>query len=222
LKKTSVPAMTADQVGSVDAVLLSHDQHFDNFDHGGRAFAEKAPRIFTTAAGAERLGGRAQGLLPWQQAELSKPDGSRLQITATPARHGPAGIEPLSGDVIGFVLSAKGHAPVYITGDTTWFDGVAEVARRFPAGTVLLFAGAARTRGVFNLTMDVNDAIETAHAFPSATIVPIHLDGWAHLSQNRNDLESSFKTLGLSSRLRLLTPGVATPVRSEREPSPVA
>jgi L-ascorbate metabolism protein UlaG (beta-lactamase superfamily) len=36
LKKTAGPALSAEQVGSVDAVLLSHDQHFDNLDHGGR------------------------------------------------------------------------------------------------------------------------------------------------------------------------------------------
>jgi len=27
-----------------------------------------------------------------------------LTITATPARHGPAGIEPMSGDFIGYVV----------------------------------------------------------------------------------------------------------------------
>jgi hypothetical protein len=80
-------------------------------------------------------------------------------------------------------------------------------------GTVLLFAGAARTRGPFNLTMDTNDAIETAHAFPDAAIVPIHSDGWAHLTQNRDDLAQSFKTLGIGARLRLLEPGVATEIR---------
>ena len=30
------PALTAAQVGAVDAVLLSHDQHGDNLDHAGR------------------------------------------------------------------------------------------------------------------------------------------------------------------------------------------
>ena len=98
---------------------------------------------------------------------LRKPDGRAIRITATPARHGPAGIEPLSGDVIGFVLVRRGMAPIYVTGDTVWYDGVAEVARRFEAGTVLLFAGAAQTRGPFNLTMDINDAIELAHRFPT-------------------------------------------------------
>src|SRR5262249_53986270 len=208
LHKTSRPALTADQVGAVDAVLLSHDQHSDNLDHSGKAYVEKSARVFSTHAGAKRLGGRVEGLAPWDTAALTKSDGRRLQITATPARHGPAGIEPLSGDVIGFVLSSEDDAPIYVTGDTVWYDGVAEVARRFRAGVVLLFAGAAQTRGPFYLTMNTNDAIETAHAFPLATIVPVHYDGWAHFSQGRKELEQSFKALGLASRLRLLEPGV--------------
>jgi L-ascorbate metabolism protein UlaG (beta-lactamase superfamily) len=212
LKKTSRPALTADQLGTVDAVLLSHDQHADNLDNAGRAYAQHAARVFTTIAGAERLGGCAEGLAPWDRAVLARPDGSHVQVTATPARHGPAGIEPFSGDVIGFVLSVDDHAGVYVTGDTVWYDGVAEVARRFSPRVVLLFAGAAQTRGPFNLTMNTNDAVETAHAFPGATIIPVHYEGWAHLSQGRAELEASFQTLGLAARLRWLEPGVATAI----------
>ncbi|HEY6026493.1 MAG TPA: MBL fold metallo-hydrolase, partial [Pseudolabrys sp.] len=139
-----------------------------------------------------------------------------LTITATPARHGPAGIEPLAGDVIGFVVASSkpGSRPIYISGDTVWYDGVAEVARRFKAGIVLLFAGSAQTRGPFNLTMNVNDAIETAHAFPDAAIVPVHCEGWAHFKQTCADLQVSFKALGIDGRLRLLPPGVPTEVAS--------
>jgi L-ascorbate metabolism protein UlaG (beta-lactamase superfamily) len=127
LKKFAGPSRTAEQVGQVDAVLLSHDQHADNFDRCGKAYAMAAPRIFTTPAGAQRLGAPAEGLAPWQSANLAKQDGT-LRITATPARHGPAGIEPFSGDVIGFVLSfSEGTPPLYVTGDTVWYDGVAEV-----------------------------------------------------------------------------------------------
>jgi len=212
LHKTSRPALTADQVGPVDAVLLSHDQHADNLDTSGRAFLTRAPRVLTTVAGAKRLGGNAEGLLPWGATTLSKPGGGALPITAAPARHGPAGIEPFSGDVVGFVVGAPDAPALYVTGDTVWFDGVAEVARRFKVGVVLLFAGAAQTRGPFNLTMNVNDAIETAHAFPDAAIVPVHHDGWAHFTQNRGDLEKSFAALGIGARLRLLEPGVATDI----------
>ena len=95
---------------------------------------------------------------------------------------------------------------------TPWYDGVAEVARRFPVGVVVLFAGAAQTRGPFHLTMDTNDAIETAHAFPTALIAPIHHDGWAHLTQDGADLEQAFTALGLRSRLQMLKPGAATPI----------
>ncbi|HEU5273649.1 MAG TPA: MBL fold metallo-hydrolase [Xanthobacteraceae bacterium] len=210
LRKTGGPALSADQIGPVDAVLLSHDQHADNLDHAGRALIARVPRVLTTVAGAKRLGGSAQGLRPWEETALRMPDGGMLRVTATPARHGPAGIEPLSGDVIGFVLAPSDARPIYVSGDTVWYDGVAEVAHRFPAGLVLLFAGAAQTRGPFHLTMDTNDAIETAHAFADATIVPVHYDGWAHFTQGRGDLEKSFAALGIGARLRLLEPGIAT------------
>jgi L-ascorbate metabolism protein UlaG (beta-lactamase superfamily) len=210
LRKTGGPALSADQIGPVDAVLLSHDQHADNLDHAGRALLARVPRVLTTVAGAKRLGGTAHGLRPWDETALRMPDGGMLRVTATPARHGPAGIEPLSGDVIGFVLAPSDARPIYVSGDTVWYDGVAEVAHRFPAGLVLLFAGAAQTRGPFHLTMDTNDAIETAHAFADAAIVPVHYDGWAHFTQNRGDLEKSFAALGIGPRLRLLEPGVAT------------
>lgn len=128
LKKTSQPALTPQQVGRVDAVLLSHDQHADNFDNAGKAYALQMPRLFTTVVGATRLNANAEGLSPGESKELTK-DGAKLTVTATPARHGPAGIEPLAGDVIGFVLSEAGLTrPIYVTGDTVWYEGVAEVA----------------------------------------------------------------------------------------------
>jgi L-ascorbate metabolism protein UlaG (beta-lactamase superfamily) len=210
LKKTSKPAINYAEIGAIDAVLLSHDQHSDNLDISGRAFLPKARRVLTTAAGAERLGGNAEGLMPWQSRVLEAADGDAIKITATPARHGPAGIEPLSGDVIGFVLSSMSNAfkPVYITGDTVWFDGIAEVQRRFEPGLVLLFAGAAQTRGKFNLTMNTNDAIEAACAFSRAPIVPVHTDGWAHFTESADDLEHAFKVLGHAERLHRISPGV--------------
>ena len=189
---------------------MSYDQHSDNFDRSGRAFLQNANRVVTTESGAGRLGGNAQGLRPWETVEISNGNGGALAITATPARHGPIGIEPLSGDC--FVVSSKTRAfkPLYATGDTVWFDGVAEVQRRFAPGLVLLFAGAAQTRGKFNLTMNANDAIEAAAAFTDAAIVPIHTDGWAHFTESGEDLEKAFRALSKGDRLRRLQPGVST------------
>jgi hypothetical protein len=91
---------------------------------------------------------------------------------------GPAGIEPISGDVIGFALAiaAPGDA-IYATGDTAWYEGVAAVARSMRPRQVVIFAGSAKPRGPFHVTMDNNDAIETAAAFPDAQIAAVHNHG---------------------------------------------
>ena len=177
-------------------------------------FLAAVERVFTTVPGAKRLGGNAEGLAPWDSVTLRTPDARTLVITATPARHGPAGIEPLSGEVIGFVLSSDdpNTGPIYITGDTVWYEGVAEVARRFKPKVVMPFAGAAQTRGPFHLTMDANDVIETAHAFPNARIIPLHYDGWRHFAQTGDDLKNSFATLGFGAQLLMLKPGVTTEI----------
>jgi hypothetical protein len=100
-------------------VLLSHHQHLDNLDRAGRAFLAKAGATFTTAAGAQRLGKSATGLAG---DTLAGANGRRLLISATPARHGPVGIEPITGDVVGFLIGreASGDA-IYVTGDTVWY-----------------------------------------------------------------------------------------------------
>lgn len=198
-------------IGKIDFVLLSHDQHPDNLDNSGRKLLNEATLTFTTKAGSKRLGGRSIGLAPWESHSLKTPDGSEITITATPARHGPAGIEPIAGDVIGFVLTIKGQSnhEIYITGDTVFYEGVAAVAKKFKPEFIFLFAGAARTRGPFNLTMGTNDAIDTAFAFPSASIIPLHFEGWKHFTQNENDLEKAFEVIGIRNRLKVLKAGVS-------------
>src|SRR3954453_8349593 len=84
LRKTAGPMVSADAVGPIDVVLLSHDQHPDNLDRAGRAFLPKAGRVVTTVAGAERLGGHAEGLTPWATTRVTNRAGQAVVITATP------------------------------------------------------------------------------------------------------------------------------------------
>lgn len=213
LEKTAGPAISAEAVGPVDALLLSHDQHFDNLDRSGRKFLTEASTVFTTPAGAERLKGNARGLAPWEQTVFQKA-GTQLSVTATPARHGPAGFEPMSGDVTGFALGlAKPGDAIYVTGDTVWYEGIAEVSRRFSPRLVVVFAGSAKPRGPFRVTMDDNDAIEAAHYFPQARIIAIHNQGWKHFTETQEDAVKAFAALGISSRLQTLEPGHPVQIR---------
>lgn len=207
LKKTTGPAMTPDEAGPVDTVLLTHDQHADNLDNAGRELLPTAKRVLTTVSGAGRLGGSAKGLANWQTVELGAPDGRKIKITATPCRHGPPLIEKITGDVIGFVLEAEDEPTLYLTGDTVFYKGVADVAEKFSVDFIAAFAGAAKTRGPFELTMSVRDLLETAQAFPDALIMPLHFEGWEHFSQGLADVTGAFEAFGMSERLFVVEKG---------------
>ncbi len=211
LRKTHGPALSPDALGHVDAVLLSHDQNYDNLDHAGRAMLARSRSVITTPSGCKRLGGNAIGLEPWQSLQFPAAGGRTLRITATPARHGPPGIEAVSGAVTGFMLTVadRPDQSVYISGDTVWFEGVQEAARQYHAGILVLHMGAARIRerGPDALTMTTADGLRTAHAFPNAHIMPVHYEGWAHFTEGRDDILKTFAEAGLSARLCLLSPG---------------
>jgi L-ascorbate metabolism protein UlaG (beta-lactamase superfamily) len=203
LTKLRGPALDAEFVGPVDAVLLSHDHHFDNLDHAGRALVASAHLVLTTPLGASRLGPPAIGLEAWRSMQLAAPDGGTLRITATPARHGPAGGD--RGPVTGFVLTRGDTGPaVYVSGDTVWFEGVAEVVRRFDVVIAVLFMGAARVAatGAAAITMTAADGVQFARACRGATIVPVHFEDWAHFSANRDTIQRAFDAAGLAQRLR--------------------
>jgi L-ascorbate metabolism protein UlaG (beta-lactamase superfamily) len=205
--KVTGPALTVDEIGDLDAVVLSHDHHFDNLDNSGRALLRKVGATYTTKSGAERLGGNALGMDPFETRTLTACSGEKLLITATPARHGPVGVD--AGDVVGFALGTERPGDlIYITGDTLWFSGTIEVANRFDPKVVILFTGAAEPRGRFHMTMGSEDALEAAHAFPNSTILSVHNEGWGHLKESQDDLADVFSKFNVAERLTRFDKGV--------------
>ncbi len=202
LTKTEPSATT--EVGAIDAVLLSHDQHPDNLDTAGRKFLESAPLTLTTPTGAERLGGTARALKPWEDTQVGP-----LTITAVPALHGPEGAEPVTGEVTGFVLHGEGVPTVYVSGDNASLDLVREIGSRFTIDIAVIFAGAART-ALFDgapLTLTSADAAEAAKILDAAKVAPLHFRGWGHFSEGPDTLREAFEAAKLTDRLTLLEPG---------------
>jgi len=214
LRKTQGPALDVGAIGHIDAVLLSHDHHLDNLDNSGNTMLKDAGKVLTTEDGAGRLGGNAVGLKPWDSIDLKSSDGRVIRVTGTPARHGPPDGD--RGPVIGFILSSADDPDnaVYISGDTVWYEGVAEVAKRFPIRLAVLFMGAARVAvaGPANLTFTAEEGIQAAHAFPDAVIVPLHYEGWTHFTESRAEIDAAFSKAGLEGRLRWLEPGRVTDI----------
>jgi L-ascorbate metabolism protein UlaG (beta-lactamase superfamily) len=213
LRKTTDPAIAARDIGHIDAVLLSHDHHFDNLDRAGRALLPSAGKVLTTTVGAERLGGNAIGLANWETVDVVSASGTRLHVTGTPARHGPADGD--RGPVTGFLItdSVSPSAPaIYVSGDTVWYDGLKPIADRADVRVALLFLGAAKVRevGPAHLTFAANEGVEAARAFPNATIVPLHYAGWGHFSEGRAEIQRAFADAGIADRLCWLEAGIRT------------
>jgi L-ascorbate metabolism protein UlaG (beta-lactamase superfamily) len=199
--KLAGPALTADALGPIDAVLLSHDQHDDNLDAAGRALLPQAGVVLTTTAGAERLGGGVIGLEPWGETRLEADGRTPIRITATPCRHGPPLSGPIVGDVTGFALEWEGqrHGQVWISGDTVLYDGVREVPGRIDIGTAIVHLGGVRfgVSGPLRYTFTAAEAVELLGAAAPQTVVPIHYEGWKHFREGRDEAERAFAQAGL-------------------------
>jgi L-ascorbate metabolism protein UlaG (beta-lactamase superfamily) len=215
LTKTAGPAISADALGPVDAVLISHDEHPDNLDDDGRRFAQAAPLVVSHPGCAGRLGPPAIGLQPWQSYYL--PGGSeRLAVQAVPAVHGPAdGRRDASGhvncEVTGFVLSGPGLPTVYLSGDNASMSAVKEVAERVDTIDIaVLFAGAASVPTKENgrpLTLTAARAAAAAEILGAKVVIPAHVDGWAHFSEGVDEFVAAFQKAGVSKLLRVAAHG---------------
>lgn len=207
LTKLTGPAVTEDELGPVDAVLVSHENHPDNLDTRGRQFALAAPVLLAGPTHAGRLGPSATPLAPWETTKVGD-----LTVQAVPAEHGPAdGTRDEDGnintEVIGFVLSGNGIPTVYVSGDNASIRVVTEIARRVDKIDVaVLFAGAAsvaaKERGR-PLTLTSQRAAAAAAVLDAPVVIPSHYTGWAHFSEPETNIPTAFDEAGLSGVLRM-------------------
>jgi L-ascorbate metabolism protein UlaG (beta-lactamase superfamily) len=207
LKKTVGPAVPAAALGAIDVVLVSHDEHPDNFDTEGRRVALAASLVLTHPGCAARLGPPAVGLKPFESFELPAADGTKaVTVQAVPAVHGPADGQRDAGghvncEVTGFVLSGPGLPTVYLTGDNASVSAVKQIADR--VGTVdvaVIFAGAARVPAKERgrpLTMTGQRAAAAAEVLGAKLVIPAHVDGWAHFSEGVGEFGGAFDEAGI-------------------------
>lgn len=133
------PAMELDDLPPLDFILLSHF-HGDHFDQAAIRGLNKSLPIVTNEHAIEELSARGftkfEKLEKWESVSFLKGN-ARLNITATPGRHGPLPASMFMPQVMGSILDfhnavdddGDSHPPpplfrIYITGDTMVFDNI--------------------------------------------------------------------------------------------------
>ena len=229
LTRTLPPALAADELGPADVVLLSHDEHADNFDPAGREYANRAGRVLTTPGAAGRLGGNAVGLPTWAGVTVPLAGGGEVMVEGVPAVHGPLdGATDASGhincEVTGWVLSGEDLPTIYVSGDNASVGPVAAVVARHPHIEVaVLFCGAARVPHREQgrpLTLTSERAADATVLLGQPWVVPVHYQGWAHFSEDLGSLTRAFEDAGARSRLLLADPGTWSLEGLPRDPNP--
>ena len=216
--KVAGPARSRDEIGPIDAVLLTHDHHADNLDGGGRELLGDVPIVLTTVAGAARLGDPARGLAPWTSARLEAPGKRSIDVMATPCRHGPPLTRPIVGQVVGFALTWEGQerGALWISGDTVLHGDLWQVAERVDVGVAILHLGGVRfpITGPLRYTLTIDDAVELCDRLRPHTAIPVHYEGWSHFREGRDVIERRLTTAPTATRdaFRFLPFGTATDI----------
>lgn len=197
-----------------DFVLLSH-LHEDHFDRLVARRLDRSTPIVTPPAAARALremGFRAATPLDtWESMEVRK-NGSRVRITAMPARHGPMLLSALLPPVMGSMLefSREGEPPdlrLYISGDTLVYEDLEEIPRRYPEiDLALLHLGGTRLLGVL-LTMDAKQGVRALELVAPQLAIPIHYNDYDVFTSPLEDFQREVERAGLADRVRYLRHG---------------
>lgn len=218
------PAIDFDELPPIDLVILSHF-HGDHFDQLVQKRLDRAVPIVSTRQAAARLRElgftRVTGLDPWDRLDVSK-GGQRLRVTATPGRHGPAGVAALLPRVMGSVLDfGAASAPdyrMYISGDTLVIDDIASVPQRFPGiDLALLHLGGTRILGIVKVTMDGKDGVRMMQVVRPKKTIPIHYNDYDVFKSPLEDFAHEVKAAGLEQEVVYLGHGETYTFRAARK-----
>lgn len=206
-KRRTDPALELADLPRLDAVVLSH-LHGDHFDREARRGLPANVPIVTTEHARRKLRRRglraAEGLRTWEWAEWPR-EQQWLRITAVPAQHGPRAVHrllpPTMGSIVDLEENGRRRLRLYITGDTLFQPGLAEIGTRFPdIDAMLIHLGGTRIGGVL-LTMNGAQGAKLTDLIRPARTLPIHYDDYGVFKSPLADFERAAVDTGLATEV---------------------
>jgi L-ascorbate metabolism protein UlaG (beta-lactamase superfamily) len=214
------PAMEISDLPPLDFILLSHF-HGDHFDQAAIRGLDKSLPIVTNEHAIEELSARGftkfEKLEKWESVSFLKGN-ARLNITATPGRHGPLPVSMFMPQVMGSILDfqianeSTNHANhplfrLYITGDTMVFDDIKDIPKRYPDVDVALFhLGGTTVLGIV-VTMDAKEGLEMFRIINPRKVIPIHYNDYDVFKSTIEEFQSEVRNAGLEDKVHYIRHG---------------
>lgn len=217
-RRVTEPALDVTELPheDLDAVVLSH-LHGDHFDRVARRGLDHGLPLLTTPHGARHLKGlygfrRATGLRTWQRYTLYHGD-STVRVTSLPGRHAPGPARFLLPPVMGSLLefgdrSGETRLVLYLSGDTLMYDGLREIAARYPdIHLAVLHLGGTTLPGGLVVTMDAEQGADLLDLLRPRRALPVHYDDYTVFRSPLEDFLAEAGRRGHDTRLVRCAPG---------------
>ncbi|MGZ0232622.1 MBL fold metallo-hydrolase [Streptomyces sp. CPS1] len=210
-RRLTEPALDPWELPRLDAVVLSH-LHGDHWDRRARRQLDRSVPIVTTPHAARRLRSwqgfrQAGGLRTWESCTFRQSD-AQVRVTSLPGRHSLRPVlrrllPPVMGSMLEFgPRGGPARLRLYVSGDTLLYDGLEEIARRFPdADLAVLHLGGTTLPGGFVVTMDGAQGAELARRLDYRHVLPVHYDDYTVFRSPLDAFLTEARALGLQERL---------------------
>ncbi len=197
-----LPCTPQEVIADSEMVIVSH-LHSDHFDSVAQELLPKDMPIFCQPGDEGRIVEKGFGRVT---AVPTTTHWQNITIRRTPGRHGSsAAILQAMGSVSGFLFQADGEPTVYWTGDTVWYDAVAETITRYRPDVIITHSSGAVWGDGELIVMDAAQTIEVCRFAPSSKVVAVHMEALDHGTVTRQALRELAQQSGVSEQ-RLLIP----------------
>lgn len=209
IKRVRHPSVWASDLPPIDLVLVTH-AHYDHLHLPSlKRVARGQPIIVPKGVGSvvKRAGfGQIVELDIWQKAKFRD-----LRITLTPARHwGARMIHDTHRGFGGYLISSR-ERTLFHCGDSSMFDGFAEIGRRAAIDLALMPIGAYQAPSGRPVHMNPEEALDAFEMMGAQHMIPMHHDtfplGGEPIHEPAERLGRAALTRQLQDRVRILHEG---------------
>jgi len=212
-RRLTEPALSIRDLPDLDFIVLSHHRgdHFDRI--AARDLDHDLPVIAEPHAARKLIsqGFRSPVALPdWQSRIITRED-AEVRVTALPGKHAPEPLRfllpPVMGTLLDFSRGGERVLRMYITGPTLMYNGIIEIADRFPdIDLCLIHLGGARVGGIL-LSMDARQGVEALRAVSPRNVIPIHYDDYTLFKSPLSEFMQAAADSNLGSNIHCLDRG---------------